>query len=154
MHLQVNLEFIEEHTSTDFFRGEVEVGAYRHLIFASEQQLQHLAKAKTWFIDGTFKVVSKPFVQLLSIHFFAKSGEDMKQLPGIFVLMSRKRKKDYKGVYMILHSLNFHEEKNKLCVNYTRLSIGFMRHHMKHLNSRFFPRFSSCCRLRLLPSYL
>jgi hypothetical protein len=68
------------------------------LIFASDEQLKYLSTAKTLFIDGTFKIVSKPFVQLLSIHLFAKHEDNMKQLPGVFVLMSRKRKKDYKKV--------------------------------------------------------
>lgn len=68
------------------------------ILFASDLQLQHLASAKTWFIDGTFKVVFKPFVQPLFIHFFARSGGDMKQLPGVYILMPRKRKKDYKQV--------------------------------------------------------
>ncbi|KAJ8309738.1 hypothetical protein KUTeg_011603 [Tegillarca granosa] len=85
-------------------RGDVTVGDHRHLIFASDQQLQHLASAKTWYIDGTFKIVSKTFVQLLSIHFFARSGDDMKQLPGIYVLMPRKRK-DYKQVFARIFEL-------------------------------------------------
>ena len=68
------------------------------MIFASDEQLKYLSTAKTLFIDGTFKIVSKPFVQLLSIHLFAKHEDNMKQLPGVFVLMSRKRKKDYKKV--------------------------------------------------------
>jgi hypothetical protein len=44
--------------------------------------------------EGTFEIVSKPFVQLLSIHFFDKHEDNMKQLTGVFVLMSRKIKKD------------------------------------------------------------
>ncbi|KAJ8312166.1 hypothetical protein KUTeg_009539 [Tegillarca granosa] len=78
MNFEIDLEFLERHTSSDFYRGDVTVGDHRHLIFASDQQLQHIASAKTWYIDGTFKIVSKPFVQLLSIHFFARSGDDMK----------------------------------------------------------------------------
>ncbi|KAJ8317057.1 LOW QUALITY PROTEIN: hypothetical protein KUTeg_004961 [Tegillarca granosa] len=75
MNFEIDSEFLERHTS---WRRDVTVGDHRHLIFASDQQLQHLASAKTWYIDGTFKIVSKPFVQLLSIHFFARSGDDMK----------------------------------------------------------------------------
>ena len=71
---------------------------HRHLIFASDDQLKYLSTAKTLFIDGTFKIVSKPFVQILSIHFFAKHEDNMKQLLGVFILMSRKRNKDYKKV--------------------------------------------------------
>ena len=66
----------------------------RSQALASDEQLKYLSTAKTLFIDGTFKMVCKPFVQLLSIHFFAKHEDNMKQLPGIFVLMSRKRKKE------------------------------------------------------------
>ena len=60
--------------------------------------LKYLYTAKTLRIEGTFKIVRKPFVQLLSIHFFDKHEDNMKQLTGVFVLMSRKIKKDYKKV--------------------------------------------------------
>jgi hypothetical protein len=46
------------------------------------------------------------FCQRLSIHFFAKHEDNMKQLPGVFVLMSRKRKKDYKKVLQQIHLKN------------------------------------------------
>ena len=68
----------------------------RSQALASDEQLKYLSTAKTLFIDGTFKMVCKPFVQLLSIHFFAKHEDNMKQLPGVFVLMFRKRKKERK----------------------------------------------------------
>ena len=53
--------------------------------------------AKTWYIDETFKIMNKLFYKLLSIHGFLKAGEDMKQLPVLFVLMSEKSNQDYKG---------------------------------------------------------
>jgi hypothetical protein len=90
LFFQIDRDYISTHTSPGFYRGDGIVKDHRHLIFASDEQLKYLSTAKT-----LFKIVSKPFVQLLSIHFFAKHEDNMKQLTGVFVLMSRKRKKDY-----------------------------------------------------------
>lgn len=96
--LQLDEEFIEATAGEPFFRKDIVIGQSRHLIFATSKQLDLLTNAKTWYIDGTFKVISKPFYQLLSVHSFVKSGEDMKQLPLCFILMSDKKKKSYKKV--------------------------------------------------------
>lgn len=66
----------------DFFRFSVwaeamnketgRVEKRRHLIFATSEQLRHLGNVRGWFMDGTFKVIAKPFMQLYSIHGFLK----------------------------------------------------------------------------------
>ena len=54
-----------------------------------------LAKAKSWFIESTFKIVSKPFSQMFSIYAFICSGNSSKQVLLAYVLMSGKQKEDY-----------------------------------------------------------
>ena len=43
-------------------------------------------------------MLKTPFYQLLSIHAFVRAGDEMKQLPLVFIIMSGKTKKDYKKV--------------------------------------------------------
>jgi hypothetical protein len=47
----------------------------RHLIFATQKQLQLLKKARRWYIDGTFFITPKPFYQVYVIHAFIRHGE-------------------------------------------------------------------------------
>jgi hypothetical protein len=96
----LEFELLEEFIPKDFLLGDISVGtsAHRHLMFATMEQLTLLRSNKTWYIDGNFRVVREPFIQLLSIHSFVKSGGEMKQVPLMYCIMSGRRKGDYKAV--------------------------------------------------------
>ena len=57
------------------------------------------------YMDGTFKVINKPFTQLYSIHLFVKQNGEIKQVPLVFALMPGKSKCDYWRVLMAIRNL-------------------------------------------------
>ena len=48
-------------------------------------------------MDGTFKVVREPFVQLFSVHAFIRRDQCEKQVPLAFVVMNRRSTPDYQA---------------------------------------------------------
>ena len=69
MTFQIDYNYIK---ADQFLIGDVTVDSARHLLFSTKVQLQHLSKCKRWFVDGTFKVVKRPFYQLFTIHGFIR----------------------------------------------------------------------------------
>jgi hypothetical protein len=47
----VDQDFIGE----GFLREDVKIYGMRHLVFATDLQLELLSKAKSWYVDGTFR---------------------------------------------------------------------------------------------------
>lgn len=95
-------EIMEDCILQGFFQAEVYVKERWHLIFATDEQLTILTKAKSWYLDGTFKLRCKPFQQLVTINVFVLSGDHIKQVPLVFVLKSGKSTKDYNKIVMYL----------------------------------------------------
>ena len=78
------------------FISVLQVDGERHIILATDAQLNLLSGAKRWYANGT--CVRKPFYQLWTIHAFLRENDNVKKFPLLFCLMSSRRKRDYKAV--------------------------------------------------------
>ena len=114
----LEFEVNEDHIPEDFLKSDVKVDGRRHLVFATQNMLDLLSKSKTWYIDGTFKVVKEPFTQLFTIHSFVRSGECVKQVPLAFVLMSGKRKRDYRKILRVIEGKTRGRKLEKIVVDF------------------------------------
>ena len=124
----MELDFtLSDFVPTGFFQGDVWVEGRRHLLFATSEQLKILKGSKRWFIDATFKEVKAPVTQLLSIHVFLKSGDDMKQVPAIYVFMSGKRKVDYSAVFAAVKNLLPENEAEQVVLDFEAAMWGGIR---------------------------
>ena len=73
LHFNLDTDFLPR----NFFRADVKVKDQRHLIFATDTALSMLPHVKTIFMDGTFKVIRRSFVQLFSLDTFVKCDNNV-----------------------------------------------------------------------------
>ena len=101
----LNFELNYDHLPDNFVSADISVGDRRHLVMYTEPQLKLMKRTKRWYIDATFKIVKAPFMQLLSVHGFVKHGENYKQVPLAYALMSGRKKNDYRAVFHTLRKI-------------------------------------------------
>ena len=89
----LEFELAMDHIPEDYLQGDISVRPRRHLLFATADQLDKLATARRWYIDGTFHIIRAPFTQPVSIHTFLQQKGEVKQVPLVFVLMTGKTSK-------------------------------------------------------------
>ena len=68
------------------------------MIFTTSHKLDVQNRAKSWYVDASFKLCRQPFTQLLTVNAFVNADDYVKQVLLVFVLMSGKKKGDYRGV--------------------------------------------------------
>ena len=69
---------------------------------ATDDQLEVLARAREWYVDGTFDLVRMPFHQLYSVHAFIRNEDGMRAaVPLVYILMSGKTKQNYVTVSIL-----------------------------------------------------
>lgn len=66
--IDLQFELDEECLPEDFVSADVHAGSKQHLVFATDAQPQQLVRAKTWYLDGTFKLVRQPLTELFSVN--------------------------------------------------------------------------------------
>ena len=80
----------------------------RHLVFASDKQLELLQQSKTWYIDGTFKLCRQPFTQLLTLKFFGVLVfENFSSEPAREIMLLLSNNIDEKGISQRQGKRNF-----------------------------------------------
>jgi hypothetical protein len=135
----VDLDFAlnDEHIPDNFLRKDIALDNARHVMFASDEQLQLLAKAKTWYMDATFKVIRKPFMQMFSIHAFVRHENSTKQVPLVTCMMSRRSKQDYIAIFReILDFLPSPPQVQRVVLDYEEATWRAIRTVMPNINAQ------------------
>lgn len=122
------------HVPDNFLRADLQVDGQRHLVFMTDLQMKYMVNAKTWYIDGTFKVARAPFVQMCSIHVFIRSGKCEKQVAVCYILMSRRKKSDYVAVFnAVLSALPPQPAVTEAVLDFEKAAWAALRECRPHL---------------------
>ncbi|XP_064636946.1 uncharacterized protein LOC135493499 [Lineus longissimus] len=130
----LEFELQEDRVAENFFKADINVRDRRHFIFATDEQIHLLSKAKTWYADATFKLCRSPFKQLFSINAFVKSGEDTKQLPLAFALMSGRKKRNYKAILQRLKEIVGEVRVDNIVIDFESAMWGAFRRVFPGIN--------------------
>ena len=105
------------HIQSSFVRFDLKIFSGpcygRFIGLASKEMLKYLFHAKVWFVDGTFRVVKDPFIQLLVIHVSFSAGNLSRSIPVFFILMTGRKTVNYQKCFETLLRLltdTFHGE--------------------------------------------
>jgi hypothetical protein len=81
-----------------FLMKDFVAGGDRILLFTTQANIQHLAQAPFWMMDGTFRTVPKIFGQLYTIH-APVGGENSRILPLVYSLLTGKSEEIYRCLF-------------------------------------------------------
>ena len=87
----------------------------RLLVFGTDESLQLLAGSTSWFMDGTFSVVSYLFGQLYVIH--GEVGTD--RCPLLYALMQRQTQSSYEELFNFISS-KCHADPSSIMVDFEK----------------------------------
>ena len=115
----------------DFLLADIEIDGNRHLIFGLEKIMDIMKNAAVYYLDGTFRVVNKPFMQLYTIHAFVNNDTNSKQIPMIYILMSGRRMVDYLAVFRKKKEIIGDEEIKRFVLDYERAAWTALRMYIQ-----------------------
>ncbi|XP_068219805.1 uncharacterized protein [Palaemon carinicauda] len=101
----LDFELNEDFMPSAFMKRDLILGNERHLILATNHQIELMSQAKIWYIDGNPDVQCQPFMKCFSIQTYVSSEDGLTLVPLVHVMMSRSKEKDYKEVFSAILDL-------------------------------------------------